>query len=79
MQGDGRKGARGCGHALRWVRERCAQGTVEYAMVTVAMLALVLACAALWRASESGALSRLAEEAASHVLGGLGALDIALY
>lgn len=56
-----------------------AQGTVEYALTTVALLAFVIACAALWRAGQDGALARLVEKAASHVLSGTGALDIALF
>lgn len=56
-----------------------AQGTVEYAITVVAVMALVAACAAFWRAAENGVFARLAQEAASHVLGGSGAIDIALY
>lgn len=59
--------------------EETAQGTVEYALTVVAVLAIAVACAALWRAGESGALARLVERAASHVLSGPGALDIALF
>lgn len=61
-----------------WGEER-AQGTVEYAMVTVALLAIVVALALLWRAGEEGVLVGLAQDAASHQLDGTGALDIALY
>lgn len=59
--------------------ERQAQGTVEYAITVAAIMALVVACAAFWRAAEEGVFARLAQEAASHVLGGSGAIDIALY
>lgn len=59
--------------------EESAQATVEYALVSVATLAIVVGLAALWRAGENGVLARLVEQAASHVLSGLGALDIALY
>lgn len=56
-----------------------AQGTFEYAVVTAALLAVTAALALLWRAGAGGALGVLAEEAASHRLDGLGALDIALF
>lgn len=61
------------------LRDRRAQGTVEYAVTVIAVLALVAACAAFWRAAEDGVFARLAQETASHVLGGTGAVDIALY
>ena len=71
---------RDAGDLLRGLlRDRQAQGTVEYAITVVAVLALVAACAAFWRAAEDGIFARLAQEAASHVLGGTGAIDIALY
>lgn len=56
-----------------------AQSTFEYAVVTAALLAVTAALALLWRAGAGGALGALAEEAASHRLDGLGALDIALF
>lgn len=61
------------------VRERRAQGTVEYAITMVAVLSLVLGCAAIWRAGESGVFTRVASEAASHRLDADGAVDVALY
>lgn len=61
------------------LREACAQGTVEYALTTVVFLSIVVACAALWRAATDGTLGRIAAQAASHVLDGSGAIDIALY
>lgn len=61
------------------IREERAQGTVEYAITLVAIMALIAGCAALWRAGEDGTLARLASEAASHALGGTGFIDIALY
>lgn len=61
------------------VREDRAQGTVEYAITVVALLALVAACAAFWRTAQDGTFARLAQSAASHVLGGAGAIDISLY
>lgn len=74
--GVGAKGVRRHGGLLR---EERAQGTLEYALTVAAILAIAVGCAALWRASEDGTLARLAEEAASHGLSGLGPLDIALY
>ena len=59
--------------------ERSAQGTVEYAVVTIAFIVMVSALALLWRAGAEGVLVGLAETAASHVLNGLGVLDVALY
>ncbi len=74
------RGRGGAVSALRdMARERAAQGTLEYAVVTIALLAMVCALALLWRAGAAGALVGLAEDAASHVLDGLGALDVALY
>lgn len=70
-----------------WIyREERAQSTVEYAIVTVALLSIVAALACLWRAGEDGQLARLAERAASHTIesssvvdAAAGAKDIALY
>ncbi|WP_195419299.1 hypothetical protein [Collinsella sp. D33t1_170424_A12] len=59
--------------------ERLAQGTLEYAVVTGVFVAVIVALGALWRAATDGALSGLVEEAASHVLDGSGAIDIALF
>lgn len=56
-----------------------AQATVEYALVTVAIMAVVAGLAAVWRAGERGVFGRLAQQAASHALDALGALDISLY
>lgn len=61
------------------IREQWAQGTVEYAITMVAMLSLVLGCAAVWRAGERGVFTQRAEAAASHALDAGGAVDIALY
>lgn len=61
------------------VREKAAQGTVEYALTMFALLSLVLGMAALWRAAERGQLADVAVEAASHGLEGDGYVDIALY
>ena len=59
--------------------ERTAQGTLEYALVTAAVLAVVAGLAAVWHAGRGGALAGLVERAASHALEGLGPLDIALF
>ena len=50
------------------LREEVAQATVEYAIVTVALLSIVLAIAGLWRAGTDGRLAALVERAASHAL-----------
>ena len=59
--------------------EMRAQATLEYAVVTVAFIAMLCALAMLWRAGAEGVLVELVERAASHVLTGDGLLDIALY
>ena len=61
------------------VLEACAQATLEYALVTVALLSMVAALGALWRAGESGAFARAVEQSASHALSVYGMLDISLY
>ena len=75
--GGGAQGVRAAAAAV--ARESMAQGTLEYAITLFAMLSIIAALAALWRAGAEGAFVELAEEAASHLLGGLGVLDIALY
>ena len=67
---------RGC---QEFWRECRAQGTLEYAITFSALLAIIVGLGALWQAGERGVFARLVEQAASHVLGALGALDIALY
>lgn len=66
-----------------WARERRGQSTVEYALVLAAFLAAVLALGAVWRVAHEGGLQRLAEQAASHALGGSapvgGIQDIVLF
>lgn len=59
--------------------ENLAQGTLEYALTVLALLAMVVAFAALWRAAADGALAGLVHAAASHVLAGDGFIDISLY
>lgn len=68
------------------LREESAQSTVEYAIVTMALLSIVLAIAGLWRAGADGRLAALAARAASHgvastsvIDAAAGAKDIALY
>lgn len=68
------------------LREESAQSTVEYAIVTMALLSIVLAIAGLWRAGTDGRLAALAARAASHgvastlvIDAAAGAKDIALY
>ena len=57
--------------------EDFAQSTVEYAIVTVALLAIVVALAGIWRAGTDGKFAELVEESSSHVVTGGGALDAA--
>lgn len=45
------------------LREESAQATVEYAIVTVALLSIVLAIVGLWRAGTDGRLAALVERA----------------
>lgn len=59
--------------------EEAAQGTLEYALTIMALMAIVGALALLWRAGEDGTLAALVEHAASHGLEGTGILDIILY
>ena len=67
-------------HLLRELRrEWRAQGTVEYAIAMLAMLSTILALALLWHAGEEGGLVAAVEQAASHALNGIGALDILLF
>ena len=57
------------------------QGTVEYAVVTAALLCVVLGLAALWRMASSGELLAHALLSASHhVQGALGwVVDLFIY
>ena len=45
------------------------QGTLEYALVLFAFLAVVGALAAMWHVGRDGRLLQLAKKAASHLLG----------
>ena len=47
-------------------RRRCGQSTVEYAVVLLALLAMVVALGTLWRAAQSGKLLGIARDASSH-------------
>lgn len=67
------------GNACKFIRETTAQSTLEYAITTFAVLALIVGIAALWRAGEDGVFVGLVEDAASHAFTDLGALDISLY
>lgn len=60
-------------------RERGAQGTLEYALTVLALLALIMALAAIWRVGEEGGFAALVEQAASHGFDLTGAIDIILY
>ena len=55
------------------------RGTVEYALTVVALLAMVVGMAALWRAAVDGTLAELVRAAASHAFSAGGAIDISLY
>ncbi len=59
------------------LREESAQATVEYAIVTVALLSIVLAIAGLWRAGTDGRLAALVERAASHGVASTSIIDAA--
>lgn len=59
------------------LREEVAQATVEYAIVTVALLSIVLAIAGLWRAGTDGRLAALVERAASHGVASMLVIDAA--
>ena len=68
------------------LREESAQSTVEYAIVTMALLSIVLAIAGLWRAGTDGRLAALAARAAApgvastaRLAAAPGAKDSALY
>lgn len=60
-------------------REERAQATVEYAIVVVALLSIIVACAAVWHAGTEGVFAEITREAASHALAAAGAIDISLY
>lgn len=59
------------------LREESAQTTVEYAIVTVALLSIVLAIVGLWRAGTDGRLAALVERAASHSVASTSVIDAA--
>lgn len=59
------------------------QSTVEYAIALLAVLAAIYALGRLWRVANTGQLSRRAERAGSHQIGGDDALgawkDVSLF
>ena len=59
------------------LREESAQATVEYAIVTVALLSIVLAIAGLWRAGADGRLAALVDRTASHGVTSTSVVDAA--
>lgn len=69
--------------ALDRTKDARGQSTVEYALVMVALLAMVLTMGAVWQAGQDGFLTNLAVDAASHSAGDGGLLgaarDIALF
>ena len=72
--------------ARRTLRAACGgergQGTVEFALVTAGLLAVIVACGALWRSFEGGLFVEHALTAASHHVQGVapGAVaDVFLY
>lgn len=67
------------GRLVHVLGERAAQGTVEYALTVVALLAMVVGMAALWRAAVDGTLAEFVRAAASHAFSAGGAIDISLY
>lgn len=62
-----------------FIRDERAQGTIEYALTVIALLAVIVGLAALWRASAEGVFGDLVRDAASHALEGTGFIDISLY
>ena len=73
----------GCDEGARTLyRDERGQGTVEYALVVFALLAIILACGALWKTFEAGVFVEHAVASASHNLSSAspGALvDVFLY
>lgn len=70
---------RACRCVSELAREVHAQATLEYALTVLALLAMVVVLALIWRAGEEDIFVHLVEEAASHALSAWGAFDIALY
>lgn len=56
------------GFRVRW-ENGGGQATVEYALVVFALLAIIVACAALWRAFDEGLFVSHAAAGASHHVG----------
>lgn len=61
------------------LKEERAQATLEYAITVMAVLSIVVACAAVWRAGSEGVFARLIQDALSHTFSPTGAIDISLY
>lgn len=65
---------------LQTVQETQGQSTLEYALVTAALLSVFVCLGCLWHYGASGELQRLAEQAASHLVETLSGLrDICLF
>ena len=61
--------------SLKLMRERAGQGTVEYAVVAAALLAVIVGIGVLWRAFDAGLFVEHAVASASHhVAGAAGAV-----
>lgn len=52
----------------RKIKDSKGQGTVEFALITIAFLALLIGCGALWRAFDEGLFVEHATRSASHHL-----------
>lgn len=65
----------------RWgMRGEDGQASVEYVAVGVALVALIAACAVLWRFGSEGGFLRIAQSHASHAIDAEGGLvDALLY
>ena len=63
------------------IANECGQGTVEFALVTVALMAVIVGLAAMWRLTSDGVLMQHVVAAASHhVEGSIGSVaDIFVY
>ncbi len=56
------------------------QASVEYAAIGVALIVMIVACAALWRFGEQGGFAQVSQEHASHSIEAQGGLvDVLLY
>ena len=56
------------------------QASVEYALVTVALMVSIAALAAIWHYAADGSMGHLVEQAASHAVTQIGGMaDVLLY